>query len=73
MRIADRFADCCDCNCSTQQIEDAGGCPRREPIPTEPGALEEDRHSAESMGAWIFYGVCGAILVYVIGAEVGFW
>lgn len=42
-------------------------------IPTEPGSLEEDRHSAESMGAWIWYAACCGILAFVFGAALGWW
>lgn len=42
-------------------------------IPTEPGALEEDQHSAESMGAWIWYSVCVGIFAFVLGTALEWW
>lgn len=37
-------------------------------IPTEPGSLEEDRHSVESMGTWL----AAAIGLTALGAGIGF-
>lgn len=36
-------------------------------IPTEPGSLEEDRHSVESMGTWFLYGL-GVVSLLLVGA-----
>jgi len=36
-------------------------------IPTEPGSLEEDRHSSESIGTWFLYGL-GVVALILAGA-----